>query len=147
MERLYEIENEYIKIILDVDIYPIIVIEKTISNFLDIAFAKIEKENNKIIVKLVLTSKQNTNNIVGKFYNELLEESLRYNIARETKNLRELIVGRALYSTCIEVDNVENEKETIKVENESFSNTEEKDYDIEEIAVNWFEKNTNKEEK
>lgn len=147
MERLYEIENEYIKIILDVDIYPIIVIEKTISNLLDIAFAKIEKENNKIIVKLVLTSKQNTNNIVGKFYNELLEESLRYNIARETKNLRELIVGRALYSTCIEVDNVENEKETIKVENESFSNTEEKDYDIEEIAVNWFEKNTNKEEK
>ena len=147
MERLYEIENEYIKIILDVDIYPIIVIEKTISNFLDIAFAKMEKENNKIIVKLVLTSKQNTNNIVGKFYNELLEESLRYNIARETKNLRELIVGRALYSTCIEVDNVENEKETIKVENESFSNTEEKDYDIEEIAVNWFEKNTNKEEK
>lgn len=147
MERLYEIENEYIKIILDVDIYPIIVIEKTISNFLDIAFAKIEKENNKIIVKLVLTSKQNTNNIVGKFYNELLEESLRYNITRETKNLRELIVGRALYSTCIEVDNVENEKETIKVENESFSNTEEKDYDIEEIAVNWFEKNTNKEEK
>lgn len=147
MERLYEIENEYIKIILDVDIYPIIVIEKTISNFLDIAFAKMEKENNKIIVKLVLTSKQNTNNIVGKFYNELLEESLRYNIARETKDLRELIVGRALYSTCIEVDNVENEKETIKVENESFSNTEEKDYDIEEIAVNWFEKNTNKEEK
>ncbi len=147
MERLYEIENEYIKIILDVDIYPIIVIEKTISNFLDIAFAKIEEENNKIIVKLVLNSKQNTNNIVGKFYNELLEESLRYNIARETKDLRELIVGRALYSTCIEVDNVENEKETIKVENESFSSTEEKDYDIEEIAVNWFEKNTNKEEK
>lgn len=147
MERLYEIENEYIKIILDVDIYPIIVIEKTISNFLDIAFAKIEEENNKIIVKLVLNSKQNTNKIVGKFYNELLEESLRYNIARETKDLRELIVGRALYSTCIEVDNVENEKETIKVENESFFNTEEKDYDIEEIAVNWFEKNTNKEEK
>ena len=147
MERLYEIENEYIKIILDVDIYPIIVIEKTISNFLDIAFAKIEKENNKIIVKLVLNSEQNINNIVGKFYNELLEESLRYNIARETKDLRELIVGRALYSTCIEVDNVENEKETIKVENESFSNTEEKDYDIEEIAVNWFEKNMDKEEK
>ena len=147
MERLYEIENEYIKIILDVDIYPIIVIEKTISNFLDIAFAKIEKENNKIIVKLVLNSEQNINNIVGKFYNELLEESLRYNIARETKDLRELIVGRALYSTCIEVDNVENEKETIKVENKSFSNTEEKDYDIEEIAVNWFEKNMDKEEK
>lgn len=147
MERLYEIENEYIKIILDIDIYPIIVIEKTISNFLDIAFAKMEKENNKIIVKLVLNSEQNANNIVGKFYNELLEESLRHNIARETKDLRELIVGRALYSTCIEVDNVENEKETIKVENESFSNTEEKDYDIEEIAVNWFEKNTDKEEK
>lgn len=33
MEKLYKIENEYIKIILDIDVYPIIVVEKTISNF------------------------------------------------------------------------------------------------------------------
>lgn len=114
MEKLYKIENEYIKIILDIDIYPIIVVEKTISNFLNIAFAKIEREDNKIIVKMILNSTKNTSNIVGEFYNELLEESLRYKIAKETKDLRELIVGRALYSTCIEVDNTENEKEISK---------------------------------
>lgn len=147
MEKLYEIENEYIKIILDIDIYPIIVVEKTISNFLNIAFAKIEREDNKIIVKMILNSTKNTSNIVGEFYNELLEESLRYKIAKETKDLRELIVGRALYSTCIEVDNTENEKEIIEEENENISNYEEKDYDIDEIAVNWFDNNTDKEEK
>ncbi len=147
MEKLYKIENEYIKIILDIDIYPIIVVEKTISNFLNIAFAKIEREDNKIIVKMILNSTKNTSNIVGEFYNELLEESLRYKIAKETKDLRELIVGRALYSTCIEVDNTENEKEIIEEENENISNYEEKDYDIDEIAVNWFNNNTDKEEK
>ena len=147
MEKLYKIENEYIKIILDIDIYPIIVVEKTISNFLNIAFAKIEREDNKIIVKMILNSTKNTSNIVGEFYNELLEESLRYKIAKETKDLRELIVGRALYSTCIEVDNTENEKEIIEEENENISNYEEKDYDIDEIAVNWFDNNTDKEEK
>lgn len=149
MERLYEIENEYIKIILNADIYPVVVIEKTVSSFLDRAVIKLEKKNAEIIVKFILNDNENIDisNIIGEFYNKLVEEGLRYNISRETKELRELIVGRALYSTCIEVDNVENEKETIKVENESFSNTEEKDYDIEEIAVNWFEKNTNKEEK
>lgn len=147
MEKLYKIENEYLKIILDIDIYPIIVVEKTISNFLNIAFAKIEREDNKIIVKMILNSTKNTSNIVGEFYNELLEESLRYKIAKETKDLRELIVGRALYSTCIEVDNTENEKEIIEEENENISNYEEKDYDIDEIAVNWFNNNTDKEEK
>ena len=96
---------------------------------------------------MILNSTKNTSNIVGEFYNELLEESLRYKIAKETKDLRELIVGRALYSTCIEVDNTENEKEIIEEENENISNYEEKDYDIDEIAVNWFNNNTDKEEK
>ena len=72
---------------------------------------------------------------------------MRYKIAQETKDLRELIVGRALYSTCIEVDNTENEKEINEEENENISNYEEKDYDIDEIAVNWFDNNTDKEEK
>lgn len=146
MERLYEIENEYIKIILNADIYPVVVIEKTVSSFLDIAVIKLEKKNAEIIVKFILNDNENIDisNIIGEFYNKLLEESLRYNISRETKELRELIVARALYSTCIEIDNAENKD---KINKDESLESGQKDYTLEEIAVNWFEKNTDKEEK
>ena len=146
MERLYEIENEYIKIILNADIYPVVVIEKTVSSFLDRAVIKLEKKNAEIIVKFILNDNENIDisNIIVEFYNKLLEESLRYNISRETKELRELIVARALYSTCIEIDNAENKD---KINKDESLESGQKDYTLEEIAVNWFEKNTDKEEK
>ena len=59
----------------------------------------------------------------------------------ETKNLRELIVGRALYTTCIEIE--EDEKANEKKLDENISNNQ---YKLDEIAVNWFDK-YNKEEK
>ena len=83
--------------------------------------------------------------LIGEFYNELLRESLRYNIAVETKNLRELIVGRALYTTCIDL---EQESATNEDSNE-LENTEKvkvEDYSLDEIAVNWFDKYGDKEE-
>ncbi len=39
-----------------------------------------------------------------KIHNELIHEMLRLEIIAQTSNVRELLVGRALYATCIEVD-------------------------------------------
>ena len=80
--------------------------------------------------------------LIGEFYNELLRESLRYNIAIETKNLRELIVGRALYTTCIDIDQESaNNEDSVEIENVKVE-----DYSLYEIAVNWFDKYGDKEE-
>ena len=81
--------------------------------------------------------------MIGELYNEFLRESLRYEISLETKNLRELIVGRALYTTCIQLEDGETEEKepNYKIED----NNEE--YDIDEIARNWFDKYGEKEGK
>lgn len=66
------------------------------------------------------------------FCNELLTQMLRYRLAEKTKNIKELIIGRALYSTCIDTD-------------EDVSNSEEENfelYSLDDIAVNWFEVNS-----
>lgn len=141
MEKLYSIKENIAEITLEKEIYPIVVIEKAISNFMENAYIKIKTENGKkVIVQLVLkivNNKENLEKIIGDFYNELLREALRYEISKETKNLRELIVGRALYTTCIELDD-DSSKQFEQEENKKEENLE--DYDLNDIAVNWFEK-------
>ena len=133
MKRFYKIEEDYILIELSATIYPIVSVEKAVSLFLEKAYVKIEEEENKIVIKIKLKElNNNSEQLIGEFYNELLRESLRYNIAKETKNLRELIVGRALYTTCIETEKTENEEEF------------EENYSLDDIAVNWFDENGEK---
>lgn len=115
------------------DIYPLSCIKKAASNFLEIAYIYIENENDYFIIKISKHEDLNyEKDIVGEFYNELLRECIRYDISRETKNIRELIVGRSLYSTCIydEDDNNTSQKSNI---------VNEENYDINNIAKNWFE--------
>lgn len=146
MERLYSIDGIYAEIIIEKDIYPLVVIEKAVSNFMDEVYIKINNENdNKVKIKLVSQNEQDNKNrlerIIGEFYNELLREDLRYNISKETKNLRELIVGRALYTACIELSDEEKIFDTPKENIEENNQNIEEDYNLDEIAVNWFDNN------
>lgn len=142
MEELYKVKNGMIYIFLNSKIYPLIVIKKTIFNISDKIFAKIELEKDENI-KVIINphNKNDINKIIEEFYKELLNESLRYEINIETKNIRELIIGRALYTTCINTNkNIsqlkENELATKKYEDFS-ENIEDS---VDDIAVNWFEK-------
>ena len=111
MEKLYTINGDYAEILIEEDIYPLITVEKAISNFTQDVYIKLEHKDQKtLLIKLVLQEdKKNLEKIIGELYNELLRENIRYNISKETKNLRELIVGRALYTTCIEMDEQDKE--------------------------------------
>ena len=106
---------------------------------------RIEENDKNFIISFKLQNKQgNLEKIIGEFYNECLRESLRYEVSVETKNLRELIVGRALYTTCIELDENEDNQEQTDEPIYEEDNTE---YSLEDIAVNWFEKYENPGEK
>ena len=129
MKKEYIIQDKFAEIKLDKAVYPLIAIKKAVANFLNNVYVRIE-ENDK--------------NFIIDFYNECLRESLRYEISVETKNLRELIVGRALYTTCIEFDENEDNQEQSDGPIYEDDNTE---YSLEDIAVNWFEKYENSEEK
>ena len=138
MEKFYTIKDNYAEILLSKDIYPLVSVKKALANFMEETYIKISSDKDKIIVQMVLKeNKKNLEKIIGELYNEFLKESLRYNIAIETKNLRELIVGRALYTTCIDLEN--NQKE----ENNA---TQKEEYGLDEVAVNWFDKYTDKED-
>ena len=68
--------------------------------------------------------------VVGEFQNELLHQSIRSAVEAETKQIRELIVIRALYSAFIP-------------EEVSFSETEnEEELRLVDIARAWYDENT-----
>ena len=138
MEKFYTIKDNYAEILLSKEIYPLVSVKKALANFMEDTYIKIDSNKDKIVVQIALQEdKKNLEKIIGELYNEFLRESLRYNIAIETKNLRELIVGRALYTTCIDLEN--NQKE----ENNA---TQKEEYGLDEVAVNWFDKYTDKED-
>ena len=142
MDKLYKIKDNYAEILLNSKLYPVIAIKKALRNYLEYTYVKMDyKDEQTIKIEMVLKeeSKEDLEKIIGELYNELFNETLRYEISVETKNLRELIVGRALYTTCIDTE-IEQEKNE---ENEKIVEILE-DYNIDDIATNWFDKSENK---
>ena len=66
---------------------------------------------------------------IGRFQNELLAQSIKCIANQETKQIRELIVTRALYSAFIPEEEMD---ETVNTETEE-------DYDLDEIAKVWYD--------
>ena len=146
MEKFYTIKDNYANIILKKEIYPVISVKKALSNFMDDIYIKLDSDDNNIIIQLGLKEdKKELEKIIGELYNEFLRESLRYEIAVQTKNLRELIVGRALYTTCIDVEEDQEEIQNDNYEKEKLNICNE-EYDVNDIAVNWFDKYSKEEE-
>lgn len=50
-----------------------------------------------------------------KILNALMFEMLRMDVIAQTSNIRELLVGRALYATCIEVDKASGDTQPISI--------------------------------
>jgi His-Xaa-Ser system protein HxsD len=62
------------------------------------------------------------------FGNELIAQMVRYNLSGSNKTMKELIIGRALYSTCLDT-----------AEPPFFTDEQVLiDYSLDDIAVNWF---------
>lgn len=133
-------EQNYIELYLNEKIYNLSIIKKALYNFIDdgyfiLNYADADADADTIIAKIFL--KEHTTNkelFVKELYNELFNESIRFDVMKQTKNIRELILGRALYSTCIDTEKNENEEK-----NEM--QTDDNNYNINNIAVNWFEGN------
>lgn len=68
-------------------------------------------------------------NIDKEFSNELIAQMVRYNLSKSNKSMKELILGRALFSTCIDTAEPEYQIVDLPVAN----------YSLDDIAVDWFE--------
>lgn len=130
----FEINKRTIDFYLNKDIYDNKAIMKAAYNFTDEFYVILDYVDENIRVTL---EKKDTNeeldleSVKGKFYNEVLKENIRYIVSKDTKNIRELLMGRALYDTCIECDDNE----------EIHENIDETVDDNLDIFMNWFDKN------
>lgn len=122
------VKDVFIKV--NEEIFEEVCVLKTAYLFLDKYYIFLDKEDKYIIVKLS-PKNYNTDNefvadeLIGEFNNELLNQKVREKISNESKNIRELILARALYSTYID--------------NPEISNDYKEDYSIEAITKDWFE--------
>lgn len=126
MNKDYKITNNHLEIFINSKIYSPIIIKKALYNFITNRRIVMDYiDNDCIRVKLHIFKHDDVDKLLDKIYEELYNESLRYDIMIQTKEIRELIIGRALYSACIDT----------KVNN----SIKDEDYNIDDIAHNWFE--------
>jgi His-Xaa-Ser system protein HxsD len=130
-------DENVIKFYLDKEIYSIKTIMKAAYNYIEDFYIMLNYCDGYIEVILEgKTSKSygKMKKYKGEFYNELLRQNIRYMISKDTKNIRELIIGRALYDTCIEYDDTNNVTEKQSEEDKTIK-------DELNIFVNWFDNN------
>ncbi len=126
-----KIKNNTIKFFLNLQDYPLEAIYGTAYVFLDKAYLFLDSRLAKKIEvslkgKKKLTKKQ-LEDFKGEFLNELLNYTLRINLAKHNRKIREYIVGQALFSAL-------GEEELAKEDKIGYKN------DPLGIAVPWEEK-------
>ena len=107
------------------EIYPKEVLIKAAFKFLDQAYIHIDKESGKYIVSI--TGKEDADPITqGDFDNEMLLQAARYVVSTKTKAIREITLGRAMASTIIEEEPLEDYIEDTT--------------SVDDILKDWFDK-------
>lgn len=107
------------------NIYPKSILIKSAYNFTDRAYLHLDDNGTEYIVNIHFKEGQEFD--YYDFENEMLAQAARYEIYRQTKDIRKLTVARALASTVIDELPEENEIED--------------DFDMSEILTDWFEEN------
>ncbi|KKP27973.1 MAG: hypothetical protein UR15_C0033G0005 [Parcubacteria group bacterium GW2011_GWA2_31_28] len=138
-----EISIEDGSVILKVNpkLYPLEVIYSAAYVFLDRAYVLLDGDPKKeVIVKLMPKEKHDLKKLGGEFFNELINYADYNKRAKETKNIREMLLQRALITNDPSVLQ-EGDGELDKIMGELDDN-EDSDYleDPEGIAIPWEEK-------
>jgi len=115
---------------IDDRIYCKEVILKTAYLFVDDYYMFISYKSNHIITVSIQNKKDlPLSDIDKRFSNELIAQMVHYDLSNTNRNIKDLILGRALYSTYFDADeeNIVNEKDEVSLK-----------YSLDDIAVDWF---------
>ncbi len=103
---------------IDLNIYELDSIKKTCFVFTDNYHAFIKKRGKKTaLVQMMLKENCKAKEIAGEFYDELLSNDLRKQVIKNNKNVREIILSRALYS-AIDFGDKGKKKKKAKIDND-----------------------------
>lgn len=108
------------------ELYEKEVLLKAAYAFTDTMYIHIDVDADNYLVELCSKQEEESNELYKKFENELIMQEVRVVVASKTKNIREMIVARALSSTIIDTNN----------ESDIRTSDEYKD----EILSDWFNK-------
>jgi len=110
------------------ELYSKTALIKAAYNFSDRAYIHLDADESSFYVYIEAKSGENAIS-ENEFINEMLAQSVRHEIYQQTKNIRELLVARAMATSLI----VDNEVIDEEVTEESFSESE--------ILKDWFDSN------
>lgn len=132
MERNYIIKDKIARIEIDKSIYSLESCMKSSYIFIDRFYIYLDIKDNKILIEIKNKEKDSTvtEDDIGEFYNELLNQSIREMVYYKTKGIREIILARALHNSCIDIS-------------ESNIDLNEQSFHVEDIAKDWYEENYN----
>ena len=112
-----------------VDLYPKSVLLKSAFSFTDRAYVHLDEREGYYYVEM--TPKEAAPTFDDReFINEMLFQTVRQEVTKKTKTIRELTLARAFSSTIISEDHPE-----------SMEENEDEDVDIDSILSDWFENN------
>lgn len=110
------------------ELYPKIALIKAAYNYTDVAYVHLDTDEKYYYVEI--KSKSPKDQVTeDDFKNEMLAQSVRHEIYMQSKNIRELLMARALATSVIA--DVETNEEKITDNN----------YDENQILKDWFESN------
>ena len=107
------------------ELYPKVALIKAAYNFTDTAYIHLDSDDRYYYVEFFM--KNGEHEITEKqFLNEMLAQSVRHEVYRQTKDIRELLLARALATSVI------------YEEDEAYLQSEPQ-YNAEEILKDWFD--------
>ena len=114
------------------ELYPRIALLKAAYNYTDKAFVHLDADDKFYYVELEMKSA--ADNVSEKeFTNEMLVQSVRHEVYRQTKNIRELMLARAMATTIM----ADTDSEHSDIETDEYTESE--------ILKDWFAEDENTE--
>lgn len=112
------------------ELYSKVALIKAAYNFTDRAYIHLDADRDYYYV--LLTSKEGQKEILdNEFENEMLAQSVRHEVYLQTKNIRELMLARAVATSVVAPQNEKKEVDTVI----------EKEFSEDEILKDWFDAN------
>jgi His-Xaa-Ser system protein HxsD len=103
-------QSDVIEFVLDLRVYETDAILRAAYRFIDDYYVSFRsREDHEIEARFVHKGSQSIDcqELTGEFHNELLHCVLRRSVFRDTKEVREMILGRALFGTVVNVADTE----------------------------------------
>ncbi len=115
----------------DSEVYEKTALIKAAYAFINEFYIHLElNDKGNFLVRFTPKTERTAENVVDRFENELLAQVVRQHVYRETKTLREIMVARAMASSMIMDDELDDKLATETENNEK--------YNLNEILTDWF---------